>query len=53
MSNVTVYVLFANHAPEAHDDLNITVYQNMSVEINVLANDVDVDGGIFNSIHDN
>jgi hypothetical protein len=41
---VTVYVEFVNKGPVAHDDDNITVYQNTSVTINVVANDYDRDG---------
>lgn len=39
---MTVTVVFVDHAPIAHGD-NTTVYQNMSVIIDVVANDYDED----------
>lgn len=46
-SNVTVTVLFVNHAPQAMNDSEITAYQNSSVAIPVMDNDFDKDGGIL------
>lgn len=47
VGNITIIVLFVNHAPTAVPDDNIVVYHNSFVTIDTLANDFDRDGGIL------